>query len=190
LPAATKAPTPVRVHVVPNPPRTDHPPVWHGAGGAPATPERLAAAAGQLTELLDAHLTAALGREVSLRDAAGGTINLDDSVRYARRAEDAEQSGRWADAAVHWHLALLAAPDDSTMVLRAATALRWAGASTRLFDRYTRLVGDHDLTPAPGGAPREVTPPAVPAVEPARSRSEAQAAGASPRPPSRRPTRR
>ncbi len=170
------------------PPSPTGAPLWRGSDGAGAPVERVTAAAAHLVDLLDAHLAAALGREVSLREAAGGSINLGESVRYARRAEEAEHAGQWADAAVQWHLAALAAPDDSTMVLRAATALRWAGASPRLFDRYTRLVRDQDLLmPPPGTRPHAgpPTPAPVPAVQP-----EPLPAGPPARPPSRRPPRR
>ncbi len=154
---------------------------WQCANGAVPRVDRMMSAASQLVQLLDAHLGVVLERDVSLQQAAGGAINLDDSVRYARRAEEAEQTGRWADAAVYWHLVLLTAPQDATIVLRAATALRWAGARPRVFERYTRLVSDGDL----------LGPPAPSVSKSAPSNASAEASEAQPiRSPTRRPVRR
>lgn len=108
----------------------------------------------RLLDLLDLHLSAALDRKVSLRSSAGGGIDPRDSARYARMATDAERAEQWHEAAIFWHLASLAAPDDLVMVLRAGTAMRWAGAPQRLLDHYMRLACEADGPPGhpPAGA--------------------------------------
>jgi hypothetical protein len=53
---------------------------------------------------------------------------MKDPGRSIAEAEKAEREERWADAAVWWHLAGLAQPRDPAILLKAASALRRAGA--------------------------------------------------------------
>lgn len=104
-----------------------------------------------LFALLEAHLSTLLGRAVDLRALAGGGIELRDPTRAIRAAEESERVGRWDDAAVWWHLAGIAAPTDGGLILRAASALRRAGAPSA-FEHYVRAVQSHSVFHGDGGA--------------------------------------
>lgn len=97
-----------------------------------------------LLAMLDIHLSAALGRPVQLRAMVGMPFDLRDDRRFVQKAQECEQSAQWADAALWWHLAALARPTDPDRVLRAASALRRAGAHS-LFKHYARVAYDDVL---------------------------------------------
>lgn len=104
------------------------------------TPSRAAPAAAPITTdprsqamvaIIEVHLGAAFGRSVTL-------LVGELAVVYSRRAEEAEARGDWIDAVGLWHSAILAAPEDVSLLRRATAALRSAGASSDLLKLYTR----------------------------------------------------
>lgn len=96
-----------------------------------------------LLAMLDVHLSALLGQAVRVRDVVGGAMDLRDPSRFTKSAEEYERSGQWAEAVKWWHAAALASPGDPRPVLRAASALRRAGAA-RAFEHYARVAYDDE----------------------------------------------
>lgn len=91
-----------------------------------------------LLAVLDAQLSITLGRPAGLLSRVTDADVMNDPGRSIAEAEKAEREERWADAAVWWHLAGLAQPRDPAMLLKAASALRRAGAVTA-YGPYARL---------------------------------------------------
>lgn len=133
-------------HVAPR--RADEPLSEPPEAAAPRSTAERSRAQAMLTPhlfaLLEAHLSTLLGRPVDLRAVSGGSIELRDPSRAMRMAEDAERVGRWDEAAVWWHLAGIASPTDGGLVLRAASALRRAGAPSA-FEHYARTIQAHPV---------------------------------------------
>ena len=100
--------------------------------------------AAHLVAMLDVHLSALLGQPVRIKDVVGGAMDLRDPSRFAKSAEEYERSGQWAEAVKWWHAAALASPGDPRPVLRAASALRRAGAA-RAFEHYARVAYEDEL---------------------------------------------
>lgn len=91
-----------------------------------------------LLAVLDAQLGMALGRPVGLLQHIADVDVLNDGPRAVAEAENAEREERWVDAVVWWHLAGLARPRDPKILMKAASALRRAGAVTA-YGSYARV---------------------------------------------------
>jgi hypothetical protein len=91
-----------------------------------------------LLAVVDAQLSVALGRPVGLLHRVADADVLSDPTRAVTEAENAEREERWVDAVVWWHLAGLTQPRDANILLKAASALRRAGAVTA-FAPYARV---------------------------------------------------
>lgn len=95
-----------------------------------------------LLAVLDAQLSVALGRPVGLLDRVAEVDVINEVGRALIEAENAELEERWVDAVVWWHLAGLTQPRDAKILLKAASALRRAGAVTA-YGPYARVaIGD------------------------------------------------
>ena len=95
-----------------------------------------------LLAVLDAQLSLALGRPSGLLGRLAEVDPVTDGGRVVTEAETAEREDRWVDAAVWWHLAGLSQPRDPQILLKAASALRRAGAVTA-YGPYARVaLGD------------------------------------------------
>lgn len=70
----------------------------------------------------------ALGRPAGLLDRVAEVDVINEVGRALIEAENAEREERWVDAVVWWHLAGLTQPRDAKILLKAASALRRAGA--------------------------------------------------------------
>lgn len=92
-----------------------------------------------LLAALDAQLSLTFGRPVGLVSRLSEFDMTTDAVHAKTEAEGAEREERWVDAVVWWHLAGLASPRDPTMLLRAGSAMRRAGA-VAAFGPYARIV--------------------------------------------------
>ncbi len=113
-----------------------------GASPTPRTPPPRPGPESQVRFLLaalDAQLSMVFGRPVGLVSRlAEFDLTADD--KHARtEAENAEREERWVDAVVWWHLAGVVSPRDPTMLLRAGSAMRRAGA-VGAFAPYARVV--------------------------------------------------
>lgn len=91
-----------------------------------------------LLAALDAQLSVALGRPVGLLDRVAEVDVINEVGRALIEAENAEREERWVDAVVWWHLAGLTQPRDAKILLKAASALRRAGAVTA-YGPYARV---------------------------------------------------
>jgi len=91
-----------------------------------------------LLTVLDAQLSVALGRPVGLLDRVAEVDVINEVGRALIEAENAEREERWVDAVVWWHLAGLTQPRDAKILLKAASALRRAGAVTA-YGPYARV---------------------------------------------------
>ena len=91
-----------------------------------------------LLAVLDAQLSTALGRPVGLIERIGEIDVFNDVGRALIEAENAEREERWVDAVVWWHLAGMTQPRDPKILLKAASALRRAGAVTA-YGPYARV---------------------------------------------------
>jgi len=92
-----------------------------------------------LLAALDAQLSMVFGRPVGLVSRLA-EFDLTTDDKHARtEAENAEREERWVDAVVWWHLAGVVSPRDPTMLLRAGSAMRRAGA-VGAFGPYARVV--------------------------------------------------
>lgn len=91
-----------------------------------------------LLAALDAQLSVALGRPVGLLDRVVEVDVINEVGRALIEAENAEREERWVDAVVWWHLAGLTQPRDAKILLKAASALRRAGAVTA-YGPYARV---------------------------------------------------
>lgn len=91
-----------------------------------------------LLAVLDAQLSVALGRPSGLLDRLAEVDVLNEVGRALIEAENAEREERWVDAVVWWHLAGLTQPRDAKILLKAASALRRAGAVTA-YGPYARV---------------------------------------------------
>lgn len=102
-----------------------------------------------LLDLLGLHLAVALDTNVTPRDLVGDPWPPQDAQALVIKAEDAERSNRWADAAMLWHLAAALEPRDPGHLLRAASAMRRVGARAALVERYFRFAREHSLYRGP-----------------------------------------
>ncbi len=100
-----------------------------------------------LLTVLQAQLSMAVGRPVDVLARWAELETSPDRGHASLEGASAEQEGRWVDAAVWWHLAGLAAPHDPAVLLRAASALRRAGA-VDAYGAYVRVVDDPWFRPA------------------------------------------
>ena len=91
-----------------------------------------------LLAVLDAQLSVALGRPAGLLDRVAEVDVINEVGRALIEAENAEREERWVDAVVWWHLAGLTQPRDAKILLKAASALRRAGAVTA-YGPYARV---------------------------------------------------
>lgn len=91
-----------------------------------------------LLAVLDAQLSVALGRPSGLLDRLAEVDVINEVGRALIEAENAEREERWVDAVVWWHLAGLTQPRDAKILLKAASALRRAGAVTA-YGPYARV---------------------------------------------------